>query len=315
MGRLAADAAIRHARAVTEPGWALPDTSIADLTFAEILAERAEAKEASDAWLYERDVVQRRRDDIDALRKIALFDSLPDWLGSQRAAEVVRLLIGTDPATILNDEPDLAAQLTEWFTQRRRISRFQARDVAQPFVPNLEARHDDIWREQARHLLTAGTRPAEAHPRLCRLAATLAAGALAGSNEFAVLENLPAESHVEIQRHILGDYHAHRADAVNEKWSRLGRRERRSLTRDQLQSDYDGQHLLICDTCALTYPLPSGGDSVDGRCTYCDGSILSWSDRVKAPSLDQHLQAIRLRAGWGLSPSAADQVASMSPKA
>ncbi len=54
--------------AVGEPRWALSDDSAPDLTLAEILAERAAAKVASDAWLYERDVVQRRRNHIEALR-------------------------------------------------------------------------------------------------------------------------------------------------------------------------------------------------------------------------------------------------------
>lgn len=54
--------------AVGEPRWALSDGSAPDLTLAEILAERAAAKFASDRWLYERDVVQRQRNMIDALR-------------------------------------------------------------------------------------------------------------------------------------------------------------------------------------------------------------------------------------------------------
>jgi len=66
-------------QAVTEARWALPD-STADLTLSEILAERAAAKETSEAWLYERAVVQRRRDDIDALRAIARTGDLADLL-------------------------------------------------------------------------------------------------------------------------------------------------------------------------------------------------------------------------------------------
>ncbi len=121
------------ASAVTEPCWALPDTS--DLTLAESLAERAEAKDVSDAWLYERDVVQRRRDDIGVLRSITQFGALADWLGSDHAREVLRALIGTDTAAFLDQEPDLAAPLIEWFTRRRRLNRFQARDLAQPLSP------------------------------------------------------------------------------------------------------------------------------------------------------------------------------------
>jgi Replication-relaxation len=281
------------ARAVTEPRWALPDTSIADLTFAEILAERAEAKEASDAWLYERDVVQRRRDDIGILRSITQFGALADWLGSDQDDEVLRAFIGIDPAAFLDTEPHLAAQVIEWFTWRHRLNRFQARDLAQPLVAALEARHDTVWQEQAQLLLAAKDELADIHPRRCRLAATLAAGKLASVDEIAALNDPPNESRAEVQRGILEEYHARRTDAVNEEWSRLGWRERRRNTRDRLEVAYDEQHLLICDTCALVYPMPPTGEPVGSRCGYCDGAILDWPERTSVPVLAHVLNGVQ----------------------
>jgi hypothetical protein len=121
-------------------------------------------------------------------------------------------------------------------------------------VAKLEARHDALWREQAGRLLTAEDDIVDMHPRIFRLATTLAAGTLAGAAEMAVLDEPPVDSRAEAQRRVLADYQSRQADAVNERWSRLGRRERRRSTRDQLKVSYDDQQLLVCDTCALAYP-------------------------------------------------------------
>jgi hypothetical protein len=67
-------------RAATEQCWSIPDDSTADLTLAEILAERHRASEISEAWRYERDVVQRRRDEIGVLHSLTQVATLPDSL-------------------------------------------------------------------------------------------------------------------------------------------------------------------------------------------------------------------------------------------
>jgi hypothetical protein len=118
--------------AVVEACWALADGSTAGLTLAEILAERAKARDASDIWLYERDVVQRRRDDIEALRSVGRASALADWLGSERAAEMLVVLIDADPAAFMVQDPELAKQVVDWFDRRRRLGRFQAHDLARP---------------------------------------------------------------------------------------------------------------------------------------------------------------------------------------
>jgi hypothetical protein len=280
-------------RAVDEACWALSDDSAADLTLAEILAERAEAKDASDAWLYEHDVVQRRRDNIAALRTMTQFGALADWLGSDRAGEVLRVLIGTDPVGFLDAEPELAGRAIDWCSRRRRLNRFQARDLAQTLVSTLEARHDAIWREQVRRLLAASDDIADEHPRLCRLAAALAVGHLASPEEIADLDDPPAQSRAQIQQAILGGYHAHRSAAVDQQWSSLGRRDRRRVTREKIETEYDERNLLICETCALVYPLPPDGGSFNSSCRYCDGTILDWSDRAFITNLAQQLNTVR----------------------
>lgn len=280
------------ARAVTELCWALSDTS--DLTLAELLAERREAKEASDSWLYERDVVQRRRDDIDPLRNVARFSMLVNWLGSERACEVLRALIGTDPAEFLDSEPDLAGQVVDWFSRRRRINRFQARDLAQSLVAALEARHVAVWQEQARRLLAAEDDITDVHPRLCRLAATLAAGNLASAEKVTALNDPPAEPRALIQKAILGDYYARLAHAVLVEWSLLGWRDRRRITPKHLDASYDEQHLLICDTCALVYPVPPASELID-RCRHCNGALRDWPERATVFPPAQRLDTIQDR--------------------
>ena len=278
--------------AVGEPRWALPDDSAPDLTFGEILAERAAAKDASDAWLYERDVVQRRRDDIDALRSLAHFTSLPDWLGSDKAAEVLRLLVGADPAGFLDGEPDLAGPAVDWFGRRRKLDRFRAQDLARPLVTALEARHSALWSEQARRVLAARDDIADTHPRLCRLAAILADEHLANLDEIAGLDAPATERRAQIQQAVLGNYHTRRAAFIDDKWSGLGWPDRRRLTREHLEAQYDEQNLLVCGTCALAYPLPPDGESLASPCAHCDGTILDWPDRSMV-SLSERLDMIR----------------------
>jgi hypothetical protein len=247
----------------------------------------------SQAWLYDRDVVQRRRDDIEELRTIARSDVVADWLGSARAAATLRALIGTDPARFLGDEPDLAAQVLEWFDRRRRTDRFKARDLAEPFVAILEARHDQVWRAQALRLLAAQVHIAAAHPRLHRLAARLASGDLATAREAAVLDQPPSQTWADIQHKLLADYPARRATAVEARWSELRPRERRRIVPERFEGEYDDQHLCVCGTCALVYPLPSDGGTVPSLCPHCDGTILDWPDRMTITTLAQRLDTLR----------------------
>jgi hypothetical protein len=263
------------ARAVIEPCWALSEAAVADLTLAEILAERAEAKQASAAWAYERDVVQRRRNDIDDLRSIAQFQTLADWMGSAPAAEVLRVLIGADPGAFLDTEPDLADLALDWFAGRRRLGRTPARDLARPLVAALEPRHADLWDEQGRRVLAAKADIADEQPRLCRLAAMLADGRLAKIDQIAALDTPFVQTREEIQRALLGDYQARRASFVDDEWSRRHRRDRRGLTREHFEADYDESNLGVCETCALVYPLPADGSIPESFCAHCKGTILA----------------------------------------
>jgi hypothetical protein len=127
------------------------------------------------------------------------------------------VLIGTDPAVFLDGEPDLAAQVVEWFNRRRRINRFHARDLARPLVASLEKRRRGMWEEKARRLLAAQDDIADEHPRLCRLAAVVATGHLASPDEIAALDDPPAESRTQIQQAVLGDFYARRANSVDDE--------------------------------------------------------------------------------------------------
>jgi hypothetical protein len=71
------------ARAVFEPCWVLPEAAAAELTLAEILADRVDALAASETWRRHQETVVRRRADIDSLRDVCSFSALADWLGRQ----------------------------------------------------------------------------------------------------------------------------------------------------------------------------------------------------------------------------------------
>ena len=180
------------------------------------------------------------------------------------------MLIGTDPATFLDNEPDLAGQVLEWADVRRRTDRFKARHRAEPFVRVLEARHNDVWRLQARRLLGASEHIAAGHPKVCRLAAILVTGRLASAYDIANLDDPPAMTRAQIQSTLLGDSDARR-------------------------TSHNEQALIICDTCTLMYPLPPSGEPVAGRCNRCGGDLLDGQERASIPTPAQRLHSIESR--------------------
>jgi DNA-binding transcriptional ArsR family regulator len=284
------------ARAIVEPCWMLPEAAAAELTLTELLAERHEAQTVSEAWHLHHNTVIRRREDLDELRDLCSFTGLADWLGNAHAAEALRALIGTDPSVFLDAQPTLAREVIDWWTTRRKVGRFSARDLARPFVAVLEARHRLLWVQQARQLLAADEHLTAAHPGLCRLAATLAGHNLASEEEITMLDARPVHTRRDLQHHAFGDYLSRRAAAVNAQWQGLPRRVRRHTSRDELATTYDDQHLAVCGTCELAYPQPEEtGAAFHERCPHCDTFLLDWPDRAQAVPLAQRLDAIRDR--------------------
>jgi hypothetical protein len=125
------------ARAVAEPCWTVPDATAADLTLGELLTERLDAQTASEVWQVEQDTMVRRRRANDTLGEVLSFGALADWLGSEKAARAMKVIVA-DPAALLDNEPEFADRMVGWLTQRRRINRFDARQAAQPLVSVLE---------------------------------------------------------------------------------------------------------------------------------------------------------------------------------
>jgi hypothetical protein len=287
------------ARAITEPCWMPPETAAAEATLAELLTDRAHAHALSQAWHTYQNTVLRRRDDINELRDKATFTHLADWLGSQPAAEVLPMLVGNDPAAFLDAEPDLAGQIVDWLAQRRRVNRFDARDLARPLVAVLEARHHTIWTDQARRLVATTGHPLNAgqgvvtHPHLHRAAAILAAGHLLTEHQAAALHTPPDRSREQLQQEAFGDYLERRAAAVEDHWRKLDRRTRRQIPREQILAGYDEQHLVICGTCEMIYPHPDFDAAASERCPHCDGNLLDWTDRTLIVSIADHLATIR----------------------
>jgi hypothetical protein len=280
-------------RAVVEQVWTLTEPGAADLTLAEVLTERLDAQAASDAWYLEQDTVVRRRNMIETLQELQRFSSLPDWLGSEHAAEMLRVLLGADPAAFLDSETDLAESVADWFDQRRRINRFRARDLAAPLVATLERRHTATWAAQANQLLAAEDHIAAGHPHIYRLARILADGGLASAEDMAELDAPPTATRVQIQQTLLGDYPARRAQAVERDWLALDRRVRRRVTREALAASYDQKNLAVCDTCALAVPTSPEDEGADSRCRYCGAALLDWARRSARDSLATHLDKLR----------------------
>jgi hypothetical protein len=276
-------------RAVAEPCWTLPDTTT-ELTLAEILTERLHAQHASQAWQDHYTAVIQRREDIDELSRLQAPDGLAHALGNARAAAVLRALIGADPAAFLDAEPDLARRIVDWTRQRRRIGRFEARDLARPWIQILEDRFDQIWGQQARQFLAAQARLAAGDPAVYRIAAALADGNLV--DDLTVLDAPPGRTRQASQDEVLGDYPARRAAAIEPIWQALPRRARRHTSRQDLAERFDAEHLLVCATCTMAYPLP---ETLYDRCPHCDDLLLDWPERTKVTSLAQRLNVIRAR--------------------
>nr|WP_275941261.1 replication-relaxation family protein [Planosporangium flavigriseum] len=281
------------ARAIVEPCWMLHEAAAGELTLAEILTERLDAQAESEAWHTYQDTVVRRRADLDALGDLRSVSGLADWLGSECAAAAMRAVVGDDPAKFLDTEPNLANQIIDWSRVRRKIGRFEARDLARPLVAVLEDRYAALWTEQARRLLVAEDHLVAAHPPLCRLAATLAAGNLATSAEISMLGVPPTGTRRRLQHQAYDDYPARRAAAVDSLWQAMGRRARRHTSQEKLAANFDKEHLLICDTCELIYPKPEQDETLFDRCPYCDGTLLDWADRASIVSLTRRLDDIR----------------------
>ena len=169
---------------------------------------------------------------------------LADWLGSDRAAEVLRALIGSDPVGFLDAEPDLADRSSIGAPGAGGSTASKPATSPKPSSPLLEVRYDDVWREQVRRLLAACDDIPDEHPRLCRLAAALAAGRLVSPAAMAALDAPAEASRAEIQKMILGDYSARRATAVEQQWADLGRRDRRRTNREEIEANYDERNLM-----------------------------------------------------------------------
>ncbi|MEU4165173.1 hypothetical protein, partial [Actinoplanes sp. NPDC026670] len=88
-------------------------------------------------------------------------------------------------------------------------------------------------------------------------------------------------------------------DQVAAVWARTSWRARRHTSPTQLGDDHDREHLLVCDTCAITYPRPdpTGPDWHAGEhCPHCHtGTPLPYRQRDQVPTLTERLATIRTR--------------------
>jgi len=283
-------------RAVTTACWKVPDTAATELTLVDLLGERLDAR-AETLNRAVRDAAAQRQADLDTLRDLTSFVALSDWLGSEPAGEALLALIGADPAAFLDGQPDLAARVIEWASNRRRIPRSDARERARPVVSVLEERHAWLWAQQARLLLSSHEHLAAAEPWLCRLVATLADGHLADDAEIDMLRSAPTRTRPQLQQETYGDYLAERDAAVDATWAAFSRRVRRQTSPEYLADAYDSEHLIICEICQIIYLKVGPSTLLDRDCPHCAGTIVDWSDRASIVPLAGRLGCIRRRLG------------------
>lgn len=299
------------AAAVTGPVWLLPTDPDPDdgetagvpaggpvVTLAELLAERATAQAAAAGWhalfAAEDQAAARRADLLEAARD----EQLAELLGDQAAADALRVLVGADPDQFAQAHPELAEQILIWWPHRHASADpgAVAGDGDRAAVlAALGAQHGRLWAAQARTLLdAAGADPDAADPHLHVEAVDLAAGQLLPPWRLDHLHQGPPRG--QVQASALGDYPAHRDQAVAQHWQALSRLARRRTSPDQLAAGYDQHHLLVCDLCQIATPRdgPYGPREAGEECWTCGrGHLTDYRHRHTIPTLTDRLDTIR----------------------
>lgn len=282
------------ARAVVELCWAQTDPAAAEVSLAELLAERVTAQARADAWRERRAARARRLEQITVLHELARDDRVDDLLGDEHAGEALRFLVGRDAAGWMDTDPDLTAAVLAWWAD-------PSTDPG-PVQRELLARHRRLWTDHAQVLLTADDHLAADDPHLAVYARTLQQGRLLSAGQLLTLAEPPKRTREQVQAAALGDYPARRDTEVATRWAGLSWMGRRRTSPAELAAAYDVEHLWVCDTCGVLAPRPDP-DSDDytywqqpDECTQCgDGRRIDYTRRSQVPTLTHRLAIIRAR--------------------
>lgn len=288
------------ARAVVEPVWVLPEEAAAELTLAELLAERVTAQARAVAWrarlATQRTVAER----VDALGDVERrgVDELARLLGNTAAGQALGLLAGA-PARFLERDPDLALAVAAWWGPRR--SRRPAGPAPADLVDALAARHRTVWARHARAVLDAAAHIAADTPRLAEMTARLQADQLLTRADRDHLRAPPTSDRARLRADALADYVRRRQVDVEREHEALSWRARRRTSLAELTAAYDARWLLVCDVCAMVTPRsdPDRGvwDGEEGAgCSHChSGHLVDHHQGQAVPGLAQRLDELRRR--------------------
>lgn len=293
------------ARAVREPVWLLPDEAAAELTLAELLAERVMAQARAVAWRARRDAAEVRTLAEDALddagrRGLAELERL--LAGDTAAAEALHHLLDQRGSALLDREPELAELVLDWWGTRRSTRRHPAGPAPATLVDQLHTRHREIQVAQAHAVLAARAQIEAEDPRLASAAAVLQAGRLLAGWDLANLGTTPEQNRQELQAAALLAYTERRRRAVDQQLQALGWLARRRADPAELAARYDARYLLACDVCGLSTPRPAPKDpdqgfydeTPDGRCQFCGaGELVDHDQAADVPTLSDRLAALR----------------------
>lgn len=155
-----------------------------------------------------------------------------------------------------------------------------------------QALYRDLWANQARTLLANVEAIAADDPRLCRPAASVAAGELV--REWALTTEGVTDGRVA-KAEAASDYEARRRAAVAYHLRQLPLHRRLVASEAGLGANFDAQHLVICTDCGIARherddPYGYQRDS----CPLCGGPLIPAADRPEVlPPLTESIATIR----------------------
>jgi|GEM_PF-1497017 len=293
------------ATAVMQACWKLPDEAAAELSLAELLAERVSAQHRAEGWHVHLAAEADRREKA-LLLWVLRRDNVLEQHG-QAAAEVYEHLVGGDGAGFLAAEPALAGAVLAWWQAHQSDP---AGTDPEPVRAALRSRHTQVWAEHTRTLLGAQAHLDAADPHLAAHAVRLQQGQLLQGWALLVLAEPPRRTGEQVQREALGDYPARRDADADRQYAGLPWLVRRRTSRAALAAAYAAAHLLVCDTCATVAVRPDPDRPAHwieegGCCYYCGGTgvLLDYAHRDRVPTLAQRLAALRQRLDGSATPT------------
>lgn len=288
-------------RAVVEAVWAPPETAAAELTLAQLLAERVVAQARATA-VRQAELRRARLDErLNALAAVARcgHEELGRVLGDAAAGEALARL--AEVAGLIEQKPDLVeAVYTWWGPQRER--RHPTGPPPAALVETLRHHHGRIWARQVRTVLGARERIAADDPKLAGLAARLQAGHLLTRFDRDDLTRTPEPDRASRQAAALGDYPDRRAAEVAEQYRALGWLARRGTDPERLADEADARWLLACDTCRMCAPRDDpdrdvwNGAYEGSHCQHCGaGRLVDLAAAAGVPTLAERLADLAAR--------------------